>query len=360
VRTALGVVLAVVMLALPAAADAERLVRVAGDFRSPVHATAERGSLFVVEQRGMIWQLNRDGRSLFLDIRGEVLCCGERGLFSVEFDAEYGANRFFYVNYTDNGGDIVFARFRANSRFTRGVVSSKTPLITVEHSAAHSHNGGQIVWGPDGRLHMSTGDGGGGCDAEGDAQNTAATNWLGKIFSMDPRDLTAAPRLEAYGLRNPWRFSFDRETGRLYVGDVGQSAWEEVNTQSARTLSEEIKNYGWNVYEGFDLAPCGNPTLGGPSPHRPPIAVYSHARGCSITGGFAYRGRALGHLAGWYFFGDFCTGRIWRLLWRNGELVSGRQLVLKTGLNITSFGENSYGDLLVVDRTGGTVYRLAP
>jgi glucose/arabinose dehydrogenase len=357
VRSALGVVLACVLLALPATADAVRLVRVAGDFRSPVHVTAERGSVYVVEQRGKVWRLNRDGRSLFLDISADVLCCGERGLFSIAFDGEYAANRYFYVNYTDNEGDIVFARFRANSRFARGVASSKTPLITVEHSAAHAHNGGQIVWGPDGRLHMSTGDGGGGCDAEGDAQNTA--NWLGKIFSMDPRDLAAPPRLEAYGLRNPWRFSFDRKTGRLYIGDVGQTNWEEVNTQSARSLSAELKNYGWNVYEGFAFNPCGNTMLGGPSPHRAPIDVYSHSRGCAITGGFAYRGQAFSHLAGWYFFGDYCTGRIWRLLFRNGRLVADHELVLDTDLNITSFGERKHGNLLVVDRDG-TIYRLAP
>jgi glucose/arabinose dehydrogenase len=357
VRSALGVVLASVTLALPARADAVRLVRVAGDFRSPVHATAERGSVYVVEQRGKIWRLNRNGRSLFLDISGDVLCCGERGLFSIVFDGEYAANRYFYVNYTDNGGDIVFARFQASSRFARGVASSRTILITIEHSAAHSHNGGQIVWGPDGRLHMSTGDGGAGCDAEGDAQNT--TNWLGKIFSMDPRDLAAPPRLEAYGLRNPWRFSFDRETGRLYIGDVGQTNWEEVNTQSARSLSDEVKNYGWNVYEGFAFNPCGNTTLGGPSLHRAPIDVYSHSRGCAITGGFAYRGRAFSHLAGWYFFGDYCTGRIWRLLFRNSRLVADHELVLDTDLNITSFGERKHGNLLVVDR-GGAIYRLAP
>jgi glucose/arabinose dehydrogenase len=357
VRTALGVVLVSVVLALPAAAHAERLLKVAGDFRSPVHATGERGSLYVVEQRGMIWRLNREGRSLFLDIRDDVLCCGERGLFSLAFDGEYAANRHFYVNYTDNGGDIAFARFRANSRFTRGVVSSRTPLTTVEHSAAHAHNGGQIVWGPDGRLYMSTGDGGGACDPEGDAQSTA--NMLGKLFSLDPRDLAAPPRLEAYGLRNPWRFSFDRRTGRLYIGDVGQENWEEIDTQSVRSLGGEAKNYGWNVYEGFAFNPCGNTTLGGPSPRRPPVAVYSHSRGCSITGGFAYRGRALAHLAGWYVFGDFCTGRIWRLLVRDGRLAGGRELVLDTDLNITSFGERKHGELVVVDR-GGTIYRLAP
>jgi glucose/arabinose dehydrogenase len=314
--------------------------------------------LHVVEQEGQIWRKHPGGRSLFLDIRGDVSFGGERGLFSVEFDAAYGTNRFFYVNYTNNGGDIVFARFKANSRFTRGIVSSRRILATVEHSAASNHNGGQIVWGPDGRLYMSTGDGGGSCDPGDDAQDTT-DNWLGKMFSMDPRNLAAGRRMEVYGLRNPWRFSFDRQTGRLYIGDVGQGNWEEIDTQSASTLGGALENYGWRVYEGFAFNPCGDTTLGGPSPRRKPIDVYSHSVGCSVTGGFAYRGRAFGRRSGWYFFGDYCSGRIWRLLFRDARLVADHRLVLDTSLNISSFGEDSSSELLVVHH-GGTVYRLAP
>jgi glucose/arabinose dehydrogenase len=357
VRIALGVVLASVVLAFPATADSARLVRVASNFDSPVHVKVKRQRMHVVEQEGQIWRKSTGGRTLFLDIRGDVSCCGERGLFSIEFDSDYGKNRFFYVNYTDNGGDIVFARFRANSTFTRGIVSSRVILAAVEHSSQGNHNGGQIVLGPDGRLYMSTGDGGGSCDPGDNAQDTSSS--LGKIFSMNPDNLGAGRRMEIYGLRNPWRFSFDRQTGRLYIGDVGQESWEEIDTQSASALGGALENYGWRVYEGFAFNPCGDTTLGGPSGRRKPIDAYSHSRGCSVTGGFAYRGRAFSGRWGWYHFGDYCSGRIWRLRVRDGRLVRDRRLVLDTSLNISSFGEASNGELLVVNH-GGSIYRLAP
>jgi glucose/arabinose dehydrogenase len=176
---------------------------------------------------------------------------------------------------------------------------------------------------------------------------------------MDPRNLGAGRRMEIYGVRNPWRFSFDRATGRLYVGDVGQGNWEEIDTQSASTLGGSLQNYGWRVFEGFAFNPCGDTTLRGPSGHHRPIDAYSHSNGCSVTGGFAYRGSALSGRAGWYFFGDYCSGRIWRLLFRNGALERDRRLVLDTSLNITSFGETGEGELLVVAH-GGTIYKLAP
>jgi glucose/arabinose dehydrogenase len=357
VRTALGVVLASVVLAFPATAGAERLVRVAGNFDATVYATKKSGSLYVVEQAGQIWRKRSGTRTLFLDIRGDVSCCGEEGLLSLAFDGNFASNRYIYVNYTNNSSNIVFARFRANSTFTRAPASSRRIIASVGHPGATNHNGGQIVWGPDGRLYMSTGDGGGGCDPGDDAQDTGS--WLGKIFSMNPRNLGAGRRMEIYGVRNPWRFSFDRAKGRLYVGDVGQGNWEEIDTQSASTLGGSLQNYGWRVFEGFAFNPCGDTTLSGPSGHRRPIDAYSHANGCSVTGGFAYRGSALSRRAGWYFFGDYCSGRIWRLLFRNGALERDRRLVLDTGLNITSFGENGQGELLVVAHSG-TIYKLAP
>jgi glucose/arabinose dehydrogenase len=357
VRTALGVVLASVVLAFPATAEAERLVRVAGNFDATAYATKKRGSLYVVEQEGQIWRKRSGTRSLFLDIRGDVSCCGEEGLFSLAFDGDFASNRYFYVNYTNNNSNIVFARFQANSTFTRGKVSSRRIIARVGHPGATNHNGGQIVWGPDGRLYMSTGDGGGACDPGDDAQDTSS--WLGKIFSMNPRNLGAGRRMEIYGARNPWRFSFDRANGRLYVGDVGQGNWEEIDTQSASTLGGSLQNYGWRVFEGFASNPCGDTTLSGPSGHHRPIDAYSHSLGCSVTGGFAYRGSALSRRAGWYFFGDYCSGSIWRLLFRNGRLERDRRLVLDTSLNISSFGEDGKGELLVVAH-GGTIYRLAP
>jgi glucose/arabinose dehydrogenase len=356
-RSVVGVFLVALIFVLPSTARAEQLVHVAGGYDSPVYATMKRGALYVVEQEGQVWRGVGSARRLFLDIRGQVSCCGERGLFSITFDGSYNTNRLFYVNYTDNGGDIRFARFRATADFAGTIPGTRRVLATVEHSSQSNHNGGQIVWGSDGRLYMSTGDGGGSCDAGDNAQDVGS--WLGKIFSMNPRNLSAGRRMEVYGLRNPWRFSFDRANGRFYIADVGQNNFEEVNTQPPGSFGDVRENYGWRVYEGFSFNPCGDTTLGGPSPHRRPIDAYDHSLGCSVTGGFAYRGSALTNRDGWYYFGDYCSGRIWRLLHGTGRLLADRRLVLDTSLNISSFGENRYGELYVVDH-GGTVYRLAP
>jgi glucose/arabinose dehydrogenase len=354
VRTALGVVLASIVLVFPATADSARLVRVAGNFDATAYATRWAGSLYVVEQEGQIWRRRSGTRSLFLDIRDTVRFGGEEGLFSLAFDRDYRSNRYFYVNYTNNNSNIVFARFRANSTFTRGLVRSRKILATVGHPGATNHNGGQIVWGPDGRLYMSTGDGGGGCDPGNNAQDR--TSWLGKLFSMNPRNLAAGRRMEGYGLRNPWRFSFDSQTGRLYLADVGQDDWEEVNTR--RALGGDAENYGWDVYEGRAASECANNGLNTSGPLVRPISVYSHSVGCSVTGGFVYHGSRLGWLRGWYIFGDYCSGTIWRLLVKDGKLVAGRRLLLGTSLNISSFGQTGSGEIYVVDH-GGTVYRLA-
>src|SRR5918996_115355 len=290
-RWVVGVLLAAVVLVAPATAEAARLVRVAGGFDATVHVTKKKGDLYVVEQEGQIWRRANGSRTLFLDIRSNVACCGEEGLLSLAFDGVY----------------------------------------------------------------TSTGDGGGGCDPGENAQDTSS--WLGKLFSMNPRNLGAGRRMEIYGLRNPYRFSFDRATGRFYLADVGQNAWEEINTQN--TLSGALANYGWDVFEGFAFNPCGSTTLRGPAGHHEPIDVYDHSLGCSVTGGFAYRGSDLGWLRGWYIFGDYCSGRIWRLLFRNGTLERDRRLMFDTGLNITSFGETGGGELLIAAHSG-TIYRLAP
>jgi glucose/arabinose dehydrogenase len=350
-----GVVLAAVVLVVPATAEAARLVRVAGGFDAITYATRTQGSLYVVEQEGQIWRRHNGNRTLFLGIRGYVRYGGEEGLLSLAFDGSYTTNRYLYVNYVNNSSDIVFARFRANSRLTRVPASSRRVIARIPHPGAGNHNGGQIVWGPDGRLYMSTGDGGGGCDPGENAQDTSS--WLGKLFSMNPRNLSAGRRMEIYGLRNPYRFSFDRSTGRFYLADVGQGAWEEVNTQGS--LDGGLANYGWDVFEGFASSGCTTNGLRGPAGHHRPIDAYNHDLGCSVTGGFAYRGRTLGWLRGWYVFGDYCSGRIWRLLYRNGRLERDRTQLLDTGINISSFGESGRGELFVVAH-GGTVYRLAP
>jgi glucose/arabinose dehydrogenase len=360
VSTLLLLVLAVV-LAVPSSASALRLVHVAGGFDSPVQATSSNRdrSLYVVEQEGQIWRLAGGSRTLFLDIRNLVgFNGGERGLFSVAFPSNYGRMRYLYVNYTDNNGDVRVARFRANSAFARANKGSRRLLLDVEHSRYSNHNGGLVDFGPRGRLYMSVGDGGSGCDPGGNAQDLRSRK--GKLLSLNPGAVRAGWRIEAYGLRNLWRYSFDRANGRLYAADVGQDDWEEINSVAASRLGGTPENYLWDRYEGRRLSGCASGGLRGPGARVFPKQVYSHSLGCSVTGGHVYRGRALpAGVRGWYLYGDYCSGRIWRLkLNGKGRLVRGARLVANTGLNISSFGERRNGEILVVDR-GGTVYQIA-
>jgi glucose/arabinose dehydrogenase len=353
--------LLVVALVAPAPASALRLVRVAGGFSSPVHATVSNQSdaLYVVEQEGQVWRLGSGGgRSLFLDIRDLVSYGGERGLFSIAFARNYAQSRYLYVNFTNNGGDVRVARFRANESFTEARRGTRRMILNVEHSAHSNHNGGQLAFGRNGRLYVSVGDGGGGCDPAGNAQDLSSRK--GKLLSIAPGRLGAGWRIDGYGLRNLWRFSFDRSTGRFYGADVGQDRWEEVNTLRASRLGGRPENYLWDRYEGRASSGCPSGGLRGRGARVWPIDVYGHGQGCSVTGGHVYRGQQLpSRLRGWYFFGDYCSGRIWRLKVNSeGRLVRGARLVMDTGLVISSFGERSNGELLVVDR-GGTVYRLA-
>ena len=358
-----GIVAAMLGLALavPSTASALRLKRLAGSFSSPVHVTSndrDRGAtLYVVEQRGVIWRLRGGRKSRFLDIQHLVSFGGERGLFSIAFSPRYRRDRLFYVNYTDNGGDVRVARFRANARFTRGLGRTRRMLIDVEHSSQSNHNGGQVAFGPNGRLYASVGDGGGSCDPEGNAQNLRSRK--GKLLSISPGNLRAGWRIDGYGLRNPWRYTFDRANGRLYLADVGQGQWEEINTLAASRLGGRLENFLWDRYEGRRLSGCPSGGLRGPGRRVRPISVYSHSLGCSVTGGHVYRGGQLpSRLRGWYFFGDFCSGRIWRLKFVQGRgVVGNRRLVRNTGLNISSFGEGRFGELYVADRGGG-IYRI--
>jgi glucose/arabinose dehydrogenase len=355
-----GLLLAVVALALPSTASALRLQRVATGFSSPVHVTSNGrdrgGTLYVVEQQGRIWRLHRGRKTVFLDIRGLVSEGGERGLLSLAFSRNYGRSRAFYVNYTDNGGDVRVARFRASADFTRGKRRTRRLLLDVEHSRHSNHNGGLVAFGPNGRLYASVGDGGGSCDMGENAQNLSRRK--GKLLSIDPDNLRAGWRTDGYGLRNPWRYAFDRATGRLYLADVGQGNWEEVNTLRRARLGARRENYLWDVYEGRERNTCENEGLKGRGRRVFPVHVYDHSAGrCSVTGGHVYRGTNLPRrVRGWYFYGDFCTGEIWRLKLEDGR-VAARRLVRDTGLNITSFGESRAGNLFVVDRGGG-VYRI--
>jgi glucose/arabinose dehydrogenase len=352
-------VLAVVVLVLPASASALRLDRIARGFDSPVQATSSPRdrSIYVVEQEGQIWRLRAGHRRLFLDIRGLVRFGGERGLFSIAFPPNYGQSRYFYVNYTDNGGDVRVARFRAASSFRHGRKRTRKMLLDVEHSTHSNHNGGQVAFGPNGRLYVSVGDGGGACDPRGNAQDLSSRK--GKLLSMDPG--TPGWRVDGYGLRNPWRYSFDRATGRLYIGDVGQSRWEEIDSVGEPRLGGTPENYEWDAFEGnasSSVSGCSSGGLQGPGDRISPKEVYSHAKGCSVTGGYVYRGRRLDNVRGWYFYGDYCSGRIWRLkINDDGQVVRGPRLFRNSSLNVSSFGERRDGELLVVDR-GGAIYRL--
>jgi hypothetical protein len=364
----LGVVLAalVAALALPATASAVRLMRVASGFDALAQVTAPRrgdvrGALYFVEQDGQIYRRAGGTRSLFLNLGSRVQSGGEEGLLSMAFDPRYASNRLFYVYYTNNNGNIRVARFKANAPSTRGLGRTGRIILKVGHPGESNHNGGQLAFGPNGRLYAGTGDGGGGCDPGGNAQDLGSR--LGKFLSINPRNLAAGWRIEGYGLRNPWRFSFDRANGRLYIGDVGQNAWEEIDTRHAAALGGERENYGWDVYEARansrNSSGCGHGPLNPNGRRVWPISRYGHGSGrCSITGGFVYRGMAIDWLRGFYVFGDYCTGEVWRIkVGRRGNLVLGRRLLRNTALNISSFGESRGGELYVVHH-GGTVYRL--
>jgi len=348
--------------------------------QSPVFVTGagdDSGRIFIVEQAGRI-RIVKNGVLLpapFLDIRSLVASGGERGLLSVAFHPQFATNGVFVVDYTRASktpaevGDTIIARYRATPSADVADRSSGQTLLAINQPQAN-HNGGLVQFGPDGLLYIGMGDGGSGGDQgaghapEGNGQSLSTL--LGKILRIEVDatgsyrvpagnpNLGAGARREiwAYGVRNPWRFSFDRATGDLYIGDVGQDAWEEIDFQRAAFAGGA--NYGWPLWEAthryrFGPAPAGD---------TKPVAEYSHAGGqCSVTGGYVYRGTKIPALSGFYFFGDYCAGRIWSLVkfdahWRV-------TLVRDTTYQISSFGEDDSGELYVVD-LAGSVYRFDP
>ena len=328
---------------------------VAQGFASPVDVAAtasEPGRVYVVEQRGLI-KVVTGGRvrpEPFLDVRSLVSCCGEQGLLSVAFSPRYATNRLFYVDYTDADGNTRVVEYRSDG--TRAIPSSARQLFFEQQPFAN-HNGGQLQFGPDGMLYIGMGDGGSGGDPNNNGQTF--TTKLAKLWKIDVSRPDPQPVLVAYGLRNPWRFSFDRATGDLYIGDVGQSAWEEVDWVPRAQLGR-LWNFGWAVYEGrarYDRTRTLDPR----APYRGPIQVYSHALGCSITGGYVYRGKARRDLVGRYFYGDYCSGTIWSLRVVKGKATGVRREPFKLP-GLTSFGEDASGGLYAVTQ-GGTLYRIA-
>jgi len=346
------------------------LTQYGSGFSHPAQITqAGDGSqrLFIVEQDGRIRILKNQTLldQPFLDITDRVRCCGEQGLLSVAFPPGYAGKGYFYVNYTDNSGDTVVARYRVTNDPDVANPSSEEAVLMVEQPFAN-HNGGQLAFGPDGYLYIGMGDGGSGGDPQNNGQNPAAL--LGKILRLDvesgvvpyaipptnPYRQTQGYRGEiwALGLRNPWRFSFDRQTGDLYIADVGQNQYEEVDFQPASSPGGE--NYGWKIMEG---AHCYNSDTCDQSGLTLPVAEYDHSQGCSVTGGFVYRGQQYPRLQGLYFYGDFCSGRIWGVTTLSGDNRAVQ--LLDSPYSISTFGEDEAGELYLADYGSGAIYRLS-
>ena len=352
----------------PPGSDSITLVPVATGLEQPLYLTAPAGDqrLFVVEKTGRI-RIVKDGvlrPTPFLDLSGAVSTGGEQGLLSMAFHPEYASNGFFYVDYTDTNGDTHVERYTVSSG-DPDVADPATakPILFVGQPFAN-HNGGLVLFGGDGKLYIGMGDGGSAGDPFGNGQSLGTL--LGKILriDVDAGDPYAVPpdnpfvdragargEIWAYGLRNPWRFSFDATTNRLYVADVGQDAWEEVNVAPA---DEGGQNYGWNIMEGlhcYGASSCDQNGL------TLPVLEYGHTDGCSITGGYVYRGSLAPAVAGEYFYSDFCSGFV-RSFSFDGGTVSGQTTwdVGDIG-NVQSFGEDAAGELYVLS-ANGTVYRV--
>lgn len=342
-------------------------------FNSPVDiANAGDSRLFIVERTGYIRILNTDGTSsLFMDIDAKVKSSGgEQGLLGLAFDPNYAANGYFYVNYTNNTGtgNTVVARYTRNAVNPNiADVASEVIIMTIVQPFTN-HNGGNLEFGPDGYLYIGTGDGGSGGDPGNRAQDITDQK-LGKMLRIDVSSLpytnpatnpfigiTGDDEIWQYGLRNPWRFSFDRETGDLWIGDVGQGAWEEVNFQPASSTGGE--NWGWRCYEGnavYDGAGCA-----GAGSYDFPIYVYNHTfalGGYAITGGYVYRGTQYPGMVGYYIFCDYVSGNWWTTV-SNG--VGGWTSVKEpfTQDDISTFGEGADGEIYCASLSGGEIYHV--
>ncbi len=361
-----------VFAGIVALAQPVRLLRVASGFPLPTEiAVSEpdgRDRLFVVQQRGQI-RIIQNGTPLttpFLDISSRVSCCGERGLLGLAFPPGFATKQYFYVNYTDLAGATIIARYRTNQKaFDTADPASEEVLLRIAQPQAN-HNGGRMVFGPDGYLYVGTGDGGGSGDPQGNGQKLDTL--LGKLLRIDTESGAATyvtppsnpfagragarPEIWAYGLRNPWKFAFDRNTRDLWIADVGQNRAEEVNfTEAASTGGE---NYGWNRTEGLQCYPVGSAC--NRDGIRMPVLEYPRSQGQSITGGYVYRGRGIPSLQGAYVYGDYVNGRIWAL--RNTGGAWQNQDLLASGLQISTFGQDQDGELYVADYRNGNIFRF--
>lgn len=348
---------------------------VAEGFDQPVditHANDGSGVLYVAEKPGTIRRIVDSERvdQPFLDITDRVGSSGyEQGLLGLAFPPDYADSRVFYVNYTDLSGNTVVSRFHVDSQDLAD--PSSEVVILSQEQPYPNHNGGQIKFGPDGYLYIGLGDGGSGGDPEGHGQSL--DTWLGKILRIDVDPAVvpegelylipevnpligqegALPEIYAYGLRNPWRFSFDAETGDMLIADVGQNETEEINLLPIDRGT--ILNFGWNTMEGSDcylVANCDTTGL------TLPILEYAHTDGsCSVTGGEVYYGANLSDLYGTYIFADYCSGFVWQGV-RGDDGTWTMSAPIQSGLAISSFGVDETGEVYIVDLNSGIVYRL--
>ncbi len=349
------------------------LEQVGTGFSTPVDIeNAGDDRLFIVERDGIIRILNTDGTTVstpFLNINPRVSNSGgERGLLGLAFHPDYANNGYFFVNYTDNSGKSVISRFSVNTFDPNTADATSEKIVLTQTQPYSNHNGGDLAFGPDGYLYIGLGDGGSGGDPENRSQNRQT--FLGKMLRIDidtdepyaiPADNpfvdddSTLDEIWAVGLRNPWRYSFDRETGDLWIGDVGQGELEEVDLQPADSPGGE--NYGWRCYEGtnpYTLTGCGDI-----SQYTFPVHDYTHgSNGCSITGGFVYRGEDYPGLQGYYIYADFCSDRIFALRQNEaGEWVN-IDLANPSGVGISSFGEDQNGEMYMAGLSNGKIYRL--
>lgn len=347
---------------------------VASGLNFPLYLTAPPGDprLFIVEKGGTI-RIVKDGALLstpFLDITPEVSTGGEQGLLGMAFDPSYTSSGRFIVHYTDVNGNTTVSAFHVSAASPdQADPASEAMLLTVPQPF-DNHNGGQILFGPDGMLYLGLGDGGSENDPDGRGQSL--TDLLGDIVRVDVADgagytvpadnpfvgrTDARPEIWSYGLRNPWRFSFDPATGDLYIADVGQDQWEEVDVAPAAQGAGRGANFGWNVMEGMH---CFGGVSCDPSLYTLPVLEYSHKEGCSITGGYVYRGAAIPDLQGHYFYSDFCQGWVRSFRLQNGQAVDQVQWpTLAPGGSVTSFGVDGGGELYIMN-SGGQVFRIVP
>ncbi|HEV8197216.1 MAG TPA: PQQ-dependent sugar dehydrogenase [Gemmatimonadales bacterium] len=358
----------------PPAELAVRLKEVARGLDAPLFLTSPPGDparAFVVEQGGRIRIIRNDVLlpTPFLDISSRIASGGERGLLGLAFHPQYATNGRFVVYYTNTAGDIRIASYKVSANPEVADPASEQLLLAVPHPSFSNHNGGMVTFGPDGRLYAGIGDGGSGGDPNGNGQNR--NTLLAKLVRLDVNAAGQAsvpsdnpfvgqsgmrPEIWSYGLRNPWRFSFDRLTGDLYIGDVGQNAREEIDVSRGPSNMGRGLDFGWNIMEGTS---CFSPSSGcNRTGLTLPVLDYGHGDGCSVTGGYVYRGSLVPALRGMYFYGDYCSG------WVRSFVLSGGQVAqrldwaaLRPGGQITSFGEDAAGELYIIVASG-SVFRI--